>query len=61
MNNDNTQNESGGRIPDVITRYRPDLVINGKQTANQFEFVCENGVTLIITAVTERIFRCRYS
>lgn len=61
MDNENTQNEGSDRIPDVITRYRPDLVIEAHQTNNQFKFVCANDVTLIITAVTERIFRCRYS
>jgi len=61
MNNENTQSEGSDRIPDVITRYRPDVVVAGTQTNNQFEFVCANGVTLVITAVTEQIFRCRYS
>lgn len=61
QNSTNTQSEGSDRMPDVARRHSPDYIDTAIQTDNRFEFVCKNGVSLIISVLTDKIFRMRYS
>lgn len=55
------QSEGSDRVPDVVTRYRPDTIATFAHDDQTFTFTCANGVSLYITVVTDRIFRLRYA
>jgi alpha-glucosidase len=58
---ENQQAEGSDRMPDVINRYYPDQIKTLVQEGNHFEFTCENGVALHLTALTPTMFRLRYA
>ncbi len=58
---ENRQSEGSDRTLDVINRYYPDQIKTLVQDGNLFEFTCENGVALHLTALTPTMFRLRYA
>ncbi len=61
MEIEDKQSEGSDRFPDVVTRHRAGYIKEFNQDGNQFEFICENDVTLVITVLTEQMFRLRYA
>ena len=59
--NEDQQESADGRVLDVVTRYYPDYIQTMIQDGNQFEFICENGVTLRMGVLTSTMFRLRYA
>lgn len=57
---ENAQGEGTDRVLDVVNRHYPDVLIRMHHADNRFEFECMNGVVLVITVLTDKIFRLRY-